>query len=272
MAIRDRLPAILALALPVLAGAAWMATSGAPSHYWLTNLGALVLAAAWIVTGRGPHTVLTRHLLLAVLLLLLLAPLVLGPDLRSIAGTGVRRWIPIGQLSLHAGMVAIPPLVMLAARDRTLAAPILLAGLFAVFLQPDSASGFAITFAAIGLHHVTRDWKVGVVAIIGFLVAIAMSLSGELPPQPFVERVLIDAARQSPVLALMLAAALGASFLLLAFAAPFERATRLALAGAFFGFVIMAMMSHYPMPLVGYGAAPILGFGLALGLHRIPAR
>lgn len=272
MTLRDRMPAVLALALPVLAGAAWMAATGAPAHYWQTNLAALVLASGWIMAGRGPHTALSRHMLLALLLLLMLLPLGLSEPLRSVTGAEVRRWIPLGPVSLHAGMVAIPPLVMLAARNKALAAPILLAALLLAFFQPDGASGFAVTFAAIGLHHVTRDWKVGLVAIVGFVAAIVMSLSGELPPQPFVERVLVDAAGQHLVLALMLAAALGACFLLIVFATPFTRATRLALAGAFFGFVVMAMMSHYPFPLVGYGAAPIAGFGLALGLHRIPAR
>lgn len=272
MTLRDRIPAILALAIPVLAGAAWMAASGAPQHYWLTNLTALVLASVWIVSGRGPHTALSRHMLLAALLLLMLLPLGMSEPLRSVTGAEVRRWIPLGPVSLHAGMVAIPPLVMLAARNKPLAAPILLAALLLAFLQPDGASGFAVTFAAIGLHHVTRDWKVGAVAVVGFVAAIVMSLAGELPPQPFVERVLIDAAGQHIVLALVLAAALGAAFLLIVFLTPFTRATRFALAGAFFGFVVMAMMSHYPFPLVGYGAAPIAGFGLALGLHRIPAR
>ena len=249
-----------------------MAASGAPQHYWLTNLTALVLASVWIVSGRGPHTALSRHMLLAALLLLMLLPLGMSEPLRSVTGAEVRRWIPLGPVSLHAGMVAIPPLVMLAARKKPLAAPILMAALLLAFLQPDGASGFAVTFAAIGLHHVTRDWKVGAVAVVGFVAAIVMSLAGELPPQPFVERVLIDAAGQHIVLALVLAAALGAAFLLIVFLTPFTRATRFALAGAFFGFVVMAMMSHYPFPLVGYGAAPIAGFGLALGLHRIPAR
>ena len=31
---------------------------------------------------------------------------------------------------------------------------------------------------------------------------------------------------------------------------------------AIIAIAIMALISHYPYPLVGYGAAPILGFGL----------
>jgi hypothetical protein len=270
--IRERLPALLALAIPVLAGALYMALGGAPSHYALTNVGALGVAGMWIMFGRGPHTALSRHLMTGVLLFTLLTPLAVSPAMTSITGDTVLRWFPLGPLTLHTGMLVTPGLCVLAARNRTLAAPILLAAVGLAWLQPDAATGFALTFAAVGLHHVTRDWKVGGVAVIGFLASINMALRGELPPQPFVERVLVEAAGISPFLAVALGLALAASFALILFALPFDRAKRFTLAGLLFGFAVISLMSNYPTPLIGYGAAPILGFGIALGLHRIPLR
>jgi len=272
MTIRERLPAMLALAIPVVCGAAWMALSGAPAHYALVNLGALALACLWIIGGRGPHTALSRHILLGALLIILLCPLLIGPELTSITGDRVVRWLPMGPLALHSGMLAAPALAVMAASNRRYGAGFLVAGALAVMFQPDAATGFAFTFAAVGIHHVTRDWKFGVAAILGFFASITMALAGEIPPQPFVERVLVEATLQSIFLGLALAAASIASFALILFAAPFAREVRFALAGTLFGFAIMALMSNYPTPFVGYGAASILGFGLALGLHRIPVR
>ena len=269
---RDRIPALLALAIPVLVGAAWMAASGAPAHYVLVNCGLLALALAWIAFGRGPHTAASRHMLFAVLIVLMLAAIAVGPQVEAITGGAVRRWFPLGPIALSTGMIAVPPLTVLAARNRRLAALILLAGVVAAFLQPDAASGFALTFAAVGIHHVTKDWKVGLVAILAFFASLRMSIIGELPSQPFVERVFIDAASQNLLLPVALLAALGASFALMLFAIPFERTKRFGLAGALFGFTAIAAMAPYPTPLIGYGAAPIIGFGLALGLHRIPQR
>ena len=40
------------------------------------------------------------------------------------------------------------------------------------------------------------------------------------------------------------------------------------LAGTLMGFAVMATLSHYPTPLIGYGAAPVIGYALALGLCR----
>jgi hypothetical protein len=248
----------------------WLA--GAPSHYPLVNCAALALACLWIIGGRGPHTAPSRHLLAAVLVLVMASPLLVGPELTSTTGNRVVRWFPLGAVALHTGMLATPALGVLAARNRRLAAPILLAAVIAALFQPDAATGFAITFAAVGLHHVTKDWRVGLVAVAGFFAALLMSVSGELPPQLFVEGVLMDAGSRSLVLGASLALALGAGFALILFAIPFDRATRFTLAGLLFGYGVVALMAPYPAPLIGYGAAPILGFGLALGLHRIPAR
>ncbi len=266
--LRDRQFALMALAIPVFAGAIWMVLVGAPQNYVLTNLIALAIMSLWILIGRAPHTSLSRHLATGLLLLVMLYPLYSGPYLLSIAQDPVARWIAFGPVSLHSGMVAIPPLVLLAARNQKLTAPILLVALFVVSLQPDAASGFALTFAAIGIHHVTRDWKVGAACIIAFLASIVMALRGEIAPQPFVERVLVDAAADSFLFAILLALSLVASFLLILFPVHMARAPRFALAGALFGFAIMALMSSYPTPLISYGVAPIIGFGIALGLHR----
>ena len=270
--LRTRLPAIAALAVPVVAGAVWMGIGGAPSHYALTNLAVLAVMAAWVAVGRGPHTPPSRHILAIVLLLVMLLPLTAGEAVNSVTGQDVKRWVQIGPLGLHTGMIALPPLAVLAARNRKLGAPILLAALLAAYFQPDAATGFAITFAAIGIHHVTKDWRMGGVVIIGFLASLVMAVRGEVPPQPFVERVLVQAAEQNVALALLLAAALAASFALILFASHLSREKRFALAGALFGFAIMAMMNSYPTPLIGYGAAPIIGFGLALGLKKVPQR
>ncbi len=263
---RAALPALLALALPVIVGSVWMTLAGAPSHYALANLACLVIAAAWIVYGRAPASQHGSVALLAILLALLLLPLLTGPTVLSITQDPVARWLPLGPFAVHSGMLCAPALAVLAARDTRYGALVLLAATGAVLLQPDAASGFALTLAAVGIHHVTKDWKVGVAAIVCFIATLRMAVTGEIAPQPFVERVLVDAASFSPFMAIALALGLAGSFALILFATRQDRATRFALAGALFGFILMAMMTSYPMPLLGYGAAPILGYGFALGL------
>lgn len=265
---RDRIPALLALALPVAAGLAWMASAGAPPTYPATNAAALLLASAWVVLSRAPKSGRAARIAAAVLLAALALPLATGPYMASISQDAVARWVPLGPVTLHAGMVVIPPLAVLAARDARFGWATLAVAVVIVLFQPDAASGFALTFAAVGLHHATKDWRIGAVAVGGFFASLLMSVSGELPPQDYVEQVVQQSVASGIAVTLLLVASLGACFLLTVFAAPLERSARLALAGSLFGFVIMAMMSTYPTPLIGYGAAPILGLGLALGLVR----
>lgn len=264
---RIQLVAAVPIILPVLAGLAYLRAGGAPQSYLIVNGGAL-LAAVVLSALTPPLAGLTlRRIAAGALLALLFVPLLTGP-----AVLDVTRWLPLGALRLHSGMLAAPALAVLAARDPDYAAPILLTAVLAAFLQPDAATGFAITCAAVGLHDVSKDWKVGVTAIIAFFASLVMAMRGELPPQPFVERVLSELLFAAPLAAAALAGALAASFFVILWSIPAARTVRYALAGSLFGFVLMALLSHYPTPLIGYGAAPILGFGLALWLARTGAQ
>ena len=258
---RDRLPALAAIALPVLAGLAYMARFGAPNAYLVVNSGALAVAIA--IVGVGLPAIDRRGARIAggILLALFALPLVTGPETNGIA-----RWLPLGPFILHAGLLTIPPLAVIAAREDKLGPLALGLALLVAGLQPDFASAFALTGAAIGLYQVRSDWRVGIVVIIGFFIAISAALRGELPPAPFVERVLHDATSQSPAMAAVLALSLALSTLVTLFGTGLPRAARYPLGMSLFGFLLAALISNYPTPLVGYGAAAIIGFGIAHAL------
>ncbi len=265
-----RAAAMLAIVLPCLSGLAYLTAFDAPRSYVAVNAAALALALGWIGFGSLPSNQTARRIVSILLIALMAMPLIAGPAIN-----GVTRWISIGGVSLHMGMVAIPLLACLAAHDRDYATPILLSGIFITLVQPDAASAFALMLASVGLYFAWKDWKIGVVSIAGFAVGVLASLRGELPPQPFVERFLADLVLTEPALALGLALSLFASFFLMLWALPRGDGERYALAGTFAGFSIAALLSNYPHILIGYGAAPILGYGLALAAHKsdhIPSR
>lgn len=244
-----------------MAGLAWMAAAGAPAPYPAINGGALAAGLGLILLLRAPETLWLQRAMIVVLLALLFVPLASGPALNGIA-----RWLPLGPFQLHAGMLAIPALAVLAAREPDYGPPILLAATLAALLQPDAASGFAVLGAAAGLYFAAPNWKPGVVAVIAFVASLIAAMRGELPAQPFVERVLIDATRVHLLFGLGLLLAWLASFVLILKAIAQPRGETGALAGTLGGFMLMALLSNYPTPLIGYGAAPILGYALALGL------
>lgn len=258
--LRTRYPALLALSIPVIAGLLFLHFAGAPSHYVAINAGALALGLGLALLVKAPSSQKARRIMTGILLAGLFLPLITGPY-----PGGVARWLPIGPFTLHTAGLILPAILTLAVRDDDYTAPILLAAVFAGLLQPDAALGFALLFAAIGLHDVTKDWRIGTTCIFAFFAAIVMAVRGNPPPQEFVERVLVDAAAISPLAAIGLFLSLVASFFLILRAIPASKAMRFTLAGCLFGFTIIAIMAHYPTILIGYGAAPIIGLGLGLG-------
>lgn len=264
---KSRLISLLPLALPVLVGLAYLWLVGAPRAYPAINAGALLIAVLLGLLVPAVEAPKVRRALAVFLITLLFLPLLTGPHVNGIA-----RWLPLGPFTLHTGALVIPALVVLAAREEDFAPPILLAALLAAVLQPDAATSLAVMLAAVGIYTARDDWRLIPVAGISFFASLVAGLRGELPAQPFVERILVHLAFEAPAGALALALALLGSFFLLAHALAAERPVRHALAGTLFGFFLAALVSNYPTILVGYGAAPIVGFGLAIGLAAASAR
>jgi len=250
-----------ALVLPVLAGIAWMAWVGAPTAWPAINAAALLVALAcarWVPLPRKQ----SGQLFLAGALVALMA-------LTALAGVeldGVRRWIALGPVRLHTGYLVLPLLVVLTSRLPSRPAALLLgAALLATLAQPDRAACYALA-AAVCIHALhRRDWP----AIGALVVAIAsciavLTRADPLQPMRFVEGLQADALAANPLFgALLTLATLAPLALLRGGDRPAQPlAAFLLIAG------LCAFAGPYPSVLIGYGAAPILGFGLALAALR----
>ncbi|MBY6013420.1 hypothetical protein KUV75_00680 [Qipengyuania gaetbuli] len=256
----DRYRLMLSLAVPAVAGLAYLAAAGAPAHYLAVNAGALLLALGWIAFDRVPDSEIAKRALPAVLLPLFSLPLLAGPDIE-----GVRRWLPLGPLSLHAGMLLIPSLGCFCARDLRFGPWVLGAAMGVALLQPDAASAAALALVAAALAWMHRKPIFAAITALGLAACAIAFGAGDLPPEPLVEHIFADAWAMQPLTALALAAAVLTGLVLLLTARTVPHEERGVLAAGMTGFAAMSLIGNYPTPLLGYGAAPILGFGLALG-------
>ena len=136
----------------------------------------------------------------------------------------------------------------------------------ALSLQSDAAALAALASASAVLAWLHRSSLCAVVAVAGLALAVLTFGNGTPEPQIFTENVLAQVAERSPLQAAALA--------VLLFAVPLwhlvidpqtQRAEGFALAALLVGLGVMATIASFPYPLIGYGASPILGFGLALG-------
>ena len=251
------LASFAALVVPVAAGIAWMALGGAPVAWIALNAAALLaaLAVAWgLPLPRSRRGVLV----LAVALVLALW----ATALAGVPVDGVRRWIGIGPVRLHLGYLVLPLLVMLVARLPELqATALLVAALGATVLQPDLAATVALAASMIAAAIQRPGASGRIMAVTGLLACYyLLGRPDTLAPVPFVEHVQRDAWAVQPAAGLALTLAGLAPLLLLRQAPPL--AAFLVAAG------LMAFAGAYPAILLGYGAAPILGFGLALAALR----
>jgi hypothetical protein len=258
----------LPLLLPGAGGLGYLAAFDAPVRLIAVNAGALALAAAWALWGRLPKGRSFRLALAALAVLALLLPLGLGPE----AG-GVRRWLPAGPLSLHTGSLLLPLVVVLAAREAWLGPALLALAGTALALQPDAAALLALGLATAVLAALRRSLAYGLVALSALALVAATWEAGTLAPQLYTEGVLAHVAAVAPAGAALLAGLLFLAPLWFRLAEPqIAQDEGLVLAGLLIGLSAAAVIAPFPFPLIGYGASPILGFGLALGAAALTRR
>lgn len=244
----------------------------APASYLPVNLGSLSLAViAMLAAPAGWLGSRGATWIVAICLAGMGATLVMGFNL-----DGVRRWLPLGPVQLHAGMLLLP--AMLAAlplfSDRgRLAVVAAVAGL--VLLQPDFAAALALGAGYIASHW--RRWREPLVAaghgVVALCAIVGALRTVSLAPVRFVENMVADSWMLHPGLGIFIVVALLFAVAAPAWAAGSHRDSVLGVSGAWAGFAAASMIGAYPTPLAGYGASTILGYGLAIAVLRgLPAR
>ncbi|RRN62355.1 FtsW/RodA/SpoVE family cell cycle protein [Caulobacter sp. 602-1] len=220
----------------------------------------LALVVAWLVRPPGRvAAVIVLALTLAIEAYILVA---------GVSMEGVRRWVALGPLQLHAASLLVPLAAWTAAQRLDAIAAVLLAATLAVLAaQPDAASVLALTLAlgAVALVDRSKRRLAGILAVVGAAgVAWALSRPDPLPAVDHVELVVRRAFEASPTMGSLAAVALIAIPLAMLWSRRTPAA--LALAAAWAGFVLANLIANYPAPVIGAGAAPVLGWLLSVGL------
>ena len=253
-----------------------MRRAGLPLSIWGQNLAAgliLTVPCAFLLTSEGsrPRPVWRNVILLGALGLLLATFIDAGLE-------GVHRWVQVGPLRVHAGVVCLPTLLL--ALDATLRTPdaeyrglvVLFIGTGAsvlLALQPDAAQATAFAGALLTLlflHRVPTPALVFAVPAAVAEVCWAWKCPDPLLPVRQVEGI-VGLAAQNGILwqigALLALAVLPLPFLLAGKSAHFPVARAL---GFYFGLCLLAPLAGaFPVPIMGFGLSPVIGYFIALG-------
>lgn len=251
-------------------GALVLARSGLPTGRLALHIGALALGlvvlavAARLAPRRGP---LLGALATAALALPLLFP---GLD-------GVHRWLVFGPLRLHASALVAPLVVFAISALLGQGRPLGAAGLAFTAqalhaLQPDAGQATSLALACVALA-LTAGGAPGPRAALALVAAlpafVAWTRPDPLLPVPEVEGALALAAALGPgTLAVSLLALVALPLPGLAARTPAGPGLAAYLAGT----ILAPALGAFPVPALGWGASPILGTCLALGLASLDPR
>jgi len=244
--------------------------AGAPKGSIAIQTGAFVLAALVAAPRRvaGVINALDSRWTSAVILLLACAVLFVGVEI-----DGARRWLRIGPVLLHPASLLGSVLLLALARAAGSALSAVLAGaaVLCFGMGNDGAASLAFALGLSGLllgerKHWTRLLPLCVLA--WCLATWGWTRPDSLAPVPYVEEIVARTWAVSTLLgaaAVVLLAMLPLRFLLTARDAG-KRGAGYALAGFWTGLVLAGLLGNYPIPVIGYGASPVIGWVLVLRL------
>lgn len=258
-------PILVAGILPaLLLGIAWMRHAAIPAAVYVQNVAAAIAGAtAAAYASRRQVSPAAGLAVAGAEILLLLATLLSG------GVHGVHRWLRFGSFSMHVASLSIP--LLLVELDRVLrrgAWPFAFAGIAVVMatliMQPDAGQATAFAGSAVGLLAMHR--KRGRVAVAGMLALLALAgaslfRSDPLAPVPHVEEIAVRIAREGAAGQAAVAAAL--ALLIVPFVVQPLTVSRSG-GGAVAVYLALAIAASYwgtfPVPVLGYGISPILGY------------
>lgn len=252
---------LILAALPAFLGSLFLMHRGgaSPSQQLQQAFVFSVAALACALLSRKPLTFTdkSRDRALIVAAVLVALPLLLP-------SAGPHRWLGAGGFRLYMASVLLPGTVLLLPQARSAWAALLLLTA-ALADQPDASQ--ATAFALAGLVVLWRT-PLSVLARVGVGIALAGAVTmawlrpDPLEPVSYVEGVLVLAQQVGP-LALV--------FALVALALPVAMLLRLgqvAVAVYYAAIVFFAYRQLTPMPLLGFGMGPILGYFAMASLCR----
>ena len=245
----------------VVTGAVVMARADVPPAIWTQNIVAaltgilLVLAAA---AWRPVHAATLQRWAIPA------AAAALGASLLAPGVEGIHRWLFVGPVQVHVGAVVLPLLLVLLGSLRSIWTAITAFVVLGVlWLQPDAAQAvaFALGWSASCALTRPRGWYWTVFVAI-LLAGAALLRPGSLEPVAHVEGIVTLAAGLGvfPVAASLIGLALVPLAPVLSPNRPVGAGLGVYVLCTF----IAAAVGNYPVPYLGHGAAPIVGYYLAI--------
>ncbi len=263
---------IFALTIPSIAiGVLAMYQNHVPVAIWGQNIGCLILMSVislllithkFNMTGNRYNQLLLPAAICALIL-----------TFANQGMEGVHRWISIGAVKLNVAMIVLPMILLelykvLKIRGLAYAGASAFIILLVLFFQPDASqlTGFAIPMMImLSLNTRSKKTRFLITGVSVLFIVLSWIRLDHLPPVDYVERILMMVADMGFiwfVSGIISLAILPAPFLLLP---PRNAVSVSRYIGCYYLIILLStLFGNFPVPLMGYGISPIVGYYLSL--------
>lgn len=263
------------LMIPALfIGTSTMISRGVTSSIWIQNI------LAWIITSIAGSLVIANGskrnsgkepLDFYSIFSLFAIPLLMIPFLFN-GIDGVHRWAAIGPIRFYIASIFLPLLIIclwnLLFRQRIVfVLAIAMIALILLLFHPDASQATAFAGATVVLLWTKVTNKLAKILYCAFSAVVCILVwvfLDSLSPVPYVEQILFWVAARGSIW--LIAGVVSLLLLLLPFFL-FNKNTLSVSLGIYFLLTILAtFLGNFPVPIMGYGISPILGYSIAVTL------
>lgn len=262
----------LLISIPsVVMGAAAMYYNKVPTSIWAQNVAYFVIAGliSYFVILSKPKVRGTRFYNISIVISILFILL----TFISAGMEGVHRWVSIGIISFNVSMIVLPIIIistwrLLEANQLWTAVITTLAVSILMFAQPDASqlTGFAIPMMVMLYNKADKKLlRLFILGILAVLIILSWVFLDNLPAVAYVEEIVGLLASMGLlwlVLGIISLVILPVPFIL--FPPKNLKLPSICLGLYFIIILISTLFGNFPVPLMGYGISPIIGYFVSI--------
>jgi cell division protein FtsW (lipid II flippase) len=262
----------LSIAIPAVAiGVIAMYYNKVPTSIWAQNAAYLVIAGliSGFVVSRKPKVREGKFYNISILISILFLIL----TFISAGMEGVHRWVSTGIISFNISMIVLPIVIistwrLLQANELWVAVITMLAVSILIFFQPDASqlTGFAIPMMVMLYNKLDKKLlRLFILGILALLIILSWVFLDNLPAVAYVEGIVGLLANMGLlwlVLGVISLIILPVPFIL--FPPKNLKLPSICLGLYVIIILISTLFGNFPVPLMGYGISPIIGYFIAI--------
>jgi cell division protein FtsW (lipid II flippase) len=265
----------LIITLPSISiGTAAMYNSKVPTFIWAQNIACFVIAAliSYLAISYKFKMRRSRFYSISILISILLIILTfIGPSI-----SGVHRWVSIGITKFNVSMIVLPVIIIALwklhqIKPLCFTITIIIAIAILLAIQPDASAltGFAIPIMIMLCSRSDKKiLRASVMGILSILVILSWVFLDNLPPVAYVERIVSLLSNMGLVwlsLGIISLVILPAPFI---FFSPENLKLPSICVGLYFIIILIStLFGNFPVPLMGYGISPIIGYFISISWY-----